>query len=76
MEPNTGASTCALGSQMWTPNIGSFTAKAIIKQKILKIVREDRFSTLKFSAQFMLSQNLAFTIHSRILKNGIEAVRV
>ena len=76
IEPNTGASTCAFGSQMWTPNIGSFTAKAIIKQKILKIVKEDKFSDLKFSAQFILSQNLAFIIHNRIPKKGIEAVKV
>ena len=27
IEPIAGASTCAFGNQIWTPNIGSFTAK-------------------------------------------------
>ena len=35
IEPQTGASTCALGSQIWTKYIGVFTIKAavIIKNK-------------------------------------------
>lgn len=30
IEPATGASTCALGSQRWTVNMGNFTKNAII----------------------------------------------
>ena len=33
IEPNTGASTWALGSHKWTPYIGNLTTKAANKQK-------------------------------------------
>jgi hypothetical protein len=61
---------------MWTPNIGSFTAKAIIKQKIampdmLEFLNEERFEI-----QFSLLQNLLLVVHNKIIKRGIEAVSV
>lgn len=43
MEPATGASTCALGSQRWVKNMGVFTRKAAIKiiHHMLAIVEKD-----------------------------------
>ena len=38
IDPVTGASTCALGSHMWTKNIGSFTKKAILKHTESKFI--------------------------------------
>jgi len=61
---------------MWTPNIGSFTAKAIIKQKI---AMPDMLGSLNeeiFEIQFSLLQNLLPVVHNKIIKRGIEAVSV
>ena len=37
IEPDTGASTCALGSQAWTKNTGSLTMKATNINKDINI---------------------------------------
>ena len=39
MEPDTGASTWALGSQIWRPNNGTFTKNPVNSIKEIKIVK-------------------------------------
>jgi hypothetical protein len=61
---------------MWTPNIGSFTAKAIIKQKIAMPDMLESLDEEIFEIQFSLLQNLLLVVHNKIIKRGIEAVSV
>jgi hypothetical protein len=61
---------------MWTPNIGSFTAKAIIKQKIAMPDMLESLNEEIFEIQFSLLQNLLLVVHNKIIKRGIEAVSV
>jgi hypothetical protein len=61
---------------MWTPNIGSFTAKAIIKQKIETPDILESLDEEIFEIQFSLLQNLLLVVHNKIIKRGIEAVSV
>jgi hypothetical protein len=61
---------------MWTPNIGSFTAKAIIKQKIEMLDILESLDEEIFEIQFNLLQNLLLVVHNKIIKRGIDAVSV
>jgi hypothetical protein len=61
---------------MWTPNIGSFTAKAIIRQKIAMPDMLESLNEEIFEIQFSLLQNLLLVVHNKIIKRGIEAVSV
>jgi hypothetical protein len=61
---------------MWTPNIGSFTVKAIIRQKIVMPDTLESLNEEIFEIQFSLLQNLLLVVHNKIIKRGIEAVSV
>ena len=70
IEPETGASTCALGSHKCTKYIGNFTknARILINQRNLKV------STLKIILILIVS--LQFTVNMIEINSGREANKV
>jgi len=70
IEPDTGASTCALGSQRWTIYIGNFTKKArtLISQRNLGV------SSLEIILILIVS--LQLTLNKIEISKGKEAKRV
>lgn len=70
IEPDTGASTCALGSQRWTMYIGNFTKKA----RTLIIQRNLGVSNLEIILILIVS--LQLTVNKIEISKGREAKRV
>lgn len=78
IEPATGASTWALGSQRCTENIGSFTRKAAKIRKVSKFqAQEDRQSLLCVRASNIIFEDINSVVAQIIIRRrGKEAATV
>jgi hypothetical protein len=72
MDPETGASTCALGSHRCTKYIGNFTRKAAIKVNLIHPL----YSQTKFLLLIIAREKFFCCITSNVAKRGKEEVKV
>lgn len=78
MEPAMGASTCALGSQRWTPYRGALTMKASRRARLVRGVVQESVGGVRGVSLIMGRSRVPVWVckWSKVTRRGRELMRV